>query len=120
MTDFKQDSWDESQDQTEGEIPIILASPASKASVLEALIIYPVSSGVTALFERRDIYALALSSPAIFYALNIADPISWRSMILFLAVFGSATGPACGGCRIIFQHRVRVNRRVNIWMSKHV
>ena len=62
MTDFKQDSWDESQDQTEGEIPIILAPPASKASVLEALIIYPVSSGVTALFERRDIYALALSS----------------------------------------------------------
>lgn len=76
MTDFKQDSWDESQSEMEGETPITLAPPASKTRVLEALIIYPVSSRVTALLERRDIYALALSCRAIFYTLNIADPIS--------------------------------------------
>lgn len=81
MTDFKQDSWDKSQSEMEGETPITLAPPASNTRVLEALIIYPVSSRVTALLERRDIYALALSCRAIFYTLNIADPISWRSII---------------------------------------
>jgi len=77
----EEETWDESEDESEGEAPIILAPPASKTRVLEVLMIYPVSSGVTALLERRDIYALAISCGAIFYALNIADPISQRSII---------------------------------------
>ncbi|PUU76747.1 hypothetical protein B9Z19DRAFT_1066390 [Tuber borchii] len=77
----EEETWDESEDEMEGETPIILAPPASKTKVLEALMIYPVSSGVTALLERRDIYALALSCWSIFYALNIEDPISRRSVI---------------------------------------
>jgi len=77
----EEETWDETDDETEDETPTILSPPASKTRVLEALMIYPVSSGVTALLERRDIYALALSCWAIFYALNIEDPISQCNII---------------------------------------
>ncbi|PUU81836.1 hypothetical protein B9Z19DRAFT_1121598 [Tuber borchii] len=73
----EQETWNEILDRT------LTVSPplASKTRVLEALMSYPVSSGVTALLERRDIYALSLSCAAIFYALNIQDLVSHRAII---------------------------------------
>lgn len=54
---------------------------ASKTRVLEALMAYPIYSGVAALLERRDIYALSLSCGAIFYAFNIENLVSRRAII---------------------------------------
>jgi len=69
--------WDEASDET----PTVSPPLASNTRVLETLMAYPVSSRVTALLERRDIYALSLSCGAIFYALNIQNLVSRRAII---------------------------------------
>ncbi|PUU81834.1 hypothetical protein B9Z19DRAFT_1121596 [Tuber borchii] len=75
------ETWDETWDETADKTPTASLPPASKPSILEALAIYPISSGVTTLLERRDLNALALSCWSAFHIPNIEDPFSQCSTI---------------------------------------
>ena len=86
-----QEAWSETLDGTLTVSP----PPSSKTRVLEALMAYPISLGVTALLERRDIYALSLSCGAIFYALNIQDLVSHNAIIS--RCIRRCNGPYMGG-----------------------
>jgi len=80
-TSLEEETWNETWDETADMTPTASLLPASKARVLEALEIYPISSRVTALLERRDVNALALSCWSTFHDLSIEDPFSQFSII---------------------------------------
>jgi len=75
------ETWDETWDKTGDKTPTTSLPPASKSKILEALEVYPISSGITTLLEARDIYALVLSCWSIFHDPGIQDPFSQWSMI---------------------------------------
>lgn len=77
----EQEIWDETWDETGDKTPTASPPPASKSKILEALEIYPISSGITTLLERGDINALALSCWSTFHDPSIEDPFSQCSMI---------------------------------------
>ncbi|PUU77056.1 hypothetical protein B9Z19DRAFT_1087055, partial [Tuber borchii] len=77
----EQETWNETWEEAADKTPTASPPPASKASILEALAIYPISSGVTTLLERRDVNALALSCWSTFHVPNIEDPFSQCSTI---------------------------------------
>ena len=80
-TSLEEEIWDEAWDETGDKTPTASPPPASKSRILEALEIYPISSGITTLLERRDINALALSCWSTFHDPSIEDPFSQCSMI---------------------------------------